>query len=98
MGYREGQLYIAFPVNAVYDHSVLKFEDMTEDDYIKTSEARCDVLKKLFPSVDFTVEQLVNATKEVAAGNNAPIEFECGGNKCIINCLYDGVSVAIVLP
>ena len=93
--FRDNGFFIEMPVNAVFDHSVLKFEDMTEEDYVKTSEARLEVLKQICPSIDVTVDELVKILKDKAEDVNTAIEFEIGGNKYMVYSFYDDVCVSI---
>ena len=95
IGFRDNGFFIKMPVNAVFDHSVLEFEDMTEEDYVKTSEARLEVLKQICPSIDVTVDELVKLLKDKAEGVNTTIEFEVGGNKYTVYSFYDVVCVGI---
>ncbi len=88
-------VYIKLPVNAPYNHSVIKYEDMTEEDYISTATARQKVLKKLFPSKDFTVDELVKAMKDKIDENYTYIFFNSGDYKCKLGMEYEYLEIMI---
>lgn len=88
-------VYIKLPVNAPYNHSVIKYEDMTEEDYISTATARQKVLKKLFPSKDFTVDELVKAMKDKIDEHYTYIFFNSGDYKCKLGMEYEYLEIMI---